>query len=335
MVTDGTVNRWNADPITKLPQYTAADERMLISPLVMPGPVGAPFSARSGRRVNGAGLALSVGGSPEAWTVTRGPAVIYDPGFPGSGGWPVALPNDKTEAIGARPGAGLSRVDLIVARIYDGDVIGSGPRELKIERVAGDPSNSTPEPKALPALSFEIGRLVVPNSGAITVTQSTARTVAAGGVLPVATTAERDKLKTDGIAYRGLVVDNAQANRLERYDGTNFKPVPDDLDVCLGAFWGSGFDPAIHDHKTLSFAAAQASSSGANVTVIDLATQFVGVTGVTATPTNGNVGSGAGIIRHLSAFVVGSTLFLRCEDAAGNAVTNGTAQFSVIIHGWV
>jgi hypothetical protein len=334
MVTDGTVNRWNADPVTKLPQYTASDERLLASSRMMPGPASAPFSARGGRRVNGAGLVVSVGGSPESWTVTRGPGIIYGPAHPGAGGWEFALPNDKTEAIGARPGAGLSRVDLIVARIYDGDVIGSGPRELKIERVAGDPSNSNPVPKDLPALSLELARLTVPNSGAITVTQSTARTVAAGGILPVTTTAERDKLKTDGVAYRGLVVDNAQANRLERYDGTNWKPVPDDLDVCLGAFWGAAFDSAIHDHKTVSISSADTSSAGANVTVIDLATQFVGVTGVMAFPTNGNIGSGAGA-RHLSGFVVGSTLFLRCEDAGGAPVIGGVIQYSVILHGWV
>lgn len=220
MVSDGTVS-WIDGPDL----YDAADLRRLDSLLLMPGgPTSQPFAVKEGHRVNGAGLQVSVGGSPESWTVTPGPCVVTDPAYSGQGGWRVEIPNTKTGTIGARPGAGQSRIDLIVARVYDATAIGSGPAEVKIERLPGTPGSSpvAPTPPA-GSITYEIARLAVPASGSITITQSVERTVAAGGILPVPTTAAMDKLETDGIAYRGLVVDNAQTDALHRFDGTDWK----------------------------------------------------------------------------------------------------------------
>lgn len=224
MATDGTVSRWNADATTHLPAYSAGDERLLDSPLLMPGPASAVFSARSGRRVNGAGLAVSVGGSPEAWTVTAGAGVIFDSGNASAGAWRFAIPNAKSAQLPARPGSGLSRIDLIVARIYDTDVLGTGAREIKIEHVPGTPGSS-PSAPATPALSLVLATLSVPNAGGISVTQSGARAVAAGGIVPVATLADLDALKTAGIAYEGLVADVAATDALYRYNGTNWAAI--------------------------------------------------------------------------------------------------------------
>lgn len=251
MATDGYANRINGI------EYNAVDERRMNSVLLMPGgPTSAPFSARSGRRVNGAGLTVSVGGSPEAWTCTPGPGEIYESGYASQGGWAFEIPNSVSANLPARPGAGQSRIDLIVARIYDTQAIGSGPAEVKIERIngaAGAPGVAPSPPAG--SITLELARLGVPAVGAITVTQSTRRTVAAGGVLPVATTAEMDALKTDNIAYAGLVVNNAQTNSLHRYDGTLWRRLVDDAfdtpwtPIALGSGWsgfGNGFnDPAV------------------------------------------------------------------------------------------
>lgn len=212
MATDGFASRINGV------EYAAVDERRMDSALLMPGPVSAPFSARSGRRVNGSGLTVSVGGSPEAWTVSPGAGVIFDPAYASQGAWRFEIPSAVSANLPARPGAGQSRIDLIVARIYDPGALGSGPAEVKIERVAGN-SGASPSAPSLPPLSVELDRLTVPASGAITSTKSSAVTVAAGGVLPVPTTDDRTKLVTDGIAYRGLVVDDAQVGALFRYNG--------------------------------------------------------------------------------------------------------------------
>jgi hypothetical protein len=239
MVTDGYANRLNGV------DYNAVDERRFGAASLMPGgPTSAPFSAKAGRRVNGAGLTVSVGGSPEAWTCTAGAGVVYDSAYASQGAYRFEIPNSVSANLPARPGAGQTRTDLIVARIYDAQALGSGATEVRIERVAGTPGTPGAVP-TLPALSVEVARLTVPDSGSITVTQSTERTVAAGGVLPVATTAAMDKLKTDGVAYRDLVVGNAQTNSLYRYDGTNFIQIKDaasDTDwtaLNLGGGWGA------------------------------------------------------------------------------------------------
>jgi hypothetical protein len=209
MATDGMVDRWNNTA------YGAGDERRMASVDQMPGPVGSPFSARSGRRVNGAGLAVSVSSSGNgSVTVSPGPGRIYDDNYASQAGWDFEVPNPVGPiTLGARPAAGQSRIDRVIARIYDKDITVGSVYELKIEVIPGDAA-PTPGPPAMKPLSMLLGTLTVPNSGPISVTQS------AGGVLPVATTDERDQLVADGIAYRGLCVFNAQTGRLEAFDGT-------------------------------------------------------------------------------------------------------------------
>lgn len=247
MATDGFASRINGV------EYAAVDERRMDSALLMPGPASSPFSARSGRRVNGSGLTVSVGGSPEAWTVSPGAGVIYDPAYASQGAWRFEIPSAVSANLPARPGVGQSRIDLIVARIYDPGALGSGSAEVKIERVNGV-SGASPSAPSMPALSIELARLLVPASGTITITQSARRTVAAGGVLPVATTTEMDQLETDGIAYRGLVVDNAQTNALYRYDGTDWKALAevggDVQSLTVNANWtATGFGVAVEGKR--------------------------------------------------------------------------------------
>jgi len=208
MATDGMVRRWNSVA------YSGVDERRLDSVLAMPGPSSEPFSVLGGRRVNGAGLAASVGTGPDSVTVAAGGGIVYDSTYAAGGGWEFALAASKTVNLAARPGSGLSRIDLVIARIYDPDSSVGAVRELKIEVVAGTASASPAAP-ALPALSLELARLTVPNVAAVSSTHSTARTVAAGGVLPVSTTAARDALVGDGIAYPGMAVFNQQVGALQ------------------------------------------------------------------------------------------------------------------------
>lgn len=237
MATDGFASRINGV------EYAAVDERRMDSALLMPGPVSAPFSARPGRRVNGAGLTVSVGGGPEAWTVSTGAGVIYDPAYASQGAWRFEIPSAVSANLPARPGVGQSRIDLIVARIYDPGALGSGLAEVKIERVNGA-SGASPSAPSLPALSVELARMTVPASGTITVTPSTRRTVAAGGVLPVATTAEMEDLETDGLAYPGLTVYNLQTKSLFTYDGTEFQGDSGWITPSMGGGWTANADTA-------------------------------------------------------------------------------------------
>lgn len=212
MATDGSVARTNG--VT----YDAAQERRLAAVKAAPGGSG-PFATLAGRRVNGVGLAVSVGGSPESVTVTPGAGTIYDPIFAG-GGYDFEIPASVNLSLPARPSSGQSRIDLIVARVYDPDIGLGSVREVKIERVGGSPAASPSTPSA-PAGSLALATLTVPNSGSITVTSSTARSVAAGGIIPVATTAFRDNLA----AYAGMSVWNAQTSRMEVYTGSAWAPI--------------------------------------------------------------------------------------------------------------
>lgn len=221
MATDGEVSFWDGVA------YNAVDFRQLDSPLLMPGPASAPFSSRSGRQVNGAGLAVTVAPAGNgSVSVSAGAGVIYDNAHAIQGAWRFTIPTAKTGiALPARPGVGTSRIDLVVARIYDSGIGVGAVKEVKIEVISGAAAAS-PSAPALPALSFELGRLTVSatSGAAIPLVSTTQVTTAAGGILPVATTTERNALVTAGIAYRGLVVDNAQTGNLEKFEsGTTWR----------------------------------------------------------------------------------------------------------------
>lgn len=279
MATDGKATWWNASAGT--PAYNAQELRQLDSLNVMPGPVSEPFSGRSGRRVNGSGLAVTVS-STGAGTVSTTPGVclVYSSAQSSQGVWEVTFPAVGPIALSARPPAGQSRIDLVVARLYDSDSGIGTVKEAKIEVIAGTASG-TPSAPSLPAMAFELDRLTVPNSGTITHVQSTQRTVAAGGILPVATTAEMDALKTAGIAYRDMVVGNEQADALYRYNGTSWRPISDGdtgwVDATYNAGWADspgGFETQYRvrgGQTTIVFWAAKAAYNAGEV-VVSIAT---------------------------------------------------------------
>ena len=231
MATDGPVMRWNQL------DYSASDERLMFSSLLMPS--GGAFSARAGLRPGGGQVTVS------GTTVTVQPVagVIYDPAYASAGPYLWALPALKQVSLGNRPGTGQSRIVPVIARIYDPDIGLGSARELKIEAVTTGNASPTPTAPALPPLSIEIARATVPASGTVTLTVGTARTVAAGGVLPVPTEDARDQLPSP---YRGLHVYVEGTDRLYRWNGTAWvlasaPPSTDqpwtDLTVVSGSGW--------------------------------------------------------------------------------------------------
>lgn len=264
MATDGYADRWNGVA------YAAADERRMASIDQMPGSAAAPFSARGGRRVNGSGLNVTVSSTGNgSVTVTAGACRVYDANFASQGGWDAEFPNTVGPlTLSARPASGQSRIDLVVARIYDADLSVGSVKEAKIEVVTGGPGAS-PSAPGTPAMSLVLATLTVPSSGTISVTQAGAKTVSAGGVLPVETTSERDDLVTAEVAYPGLVVFNAQTQQTEAYTGSGWTGAA----WAAWSFSGSGFGTGI----TFSGAYRQ---SGKTVTArFRLTTSVNGLTG--------------------------------------------------------
>lgn len=191
-------------------EYDAGDDRAALTALVMGA--GAA-TARAGRRP-GPGLTVTIGGTPEAATLSPGVCIVTDPV---GGMYLVAFPNNVTKTLATRPGTGTSRNDLAVARIYDADVHSADTtlREVDFELVTGTASAS-PSTPTLPDGALLLETLTVPATGTISVNQNGPRTVAAGGILPVASQTERDALT----AYDGLMVYREDTDTYEaRVDG--------------------------------------------------------------------------------------------------------------------
>lgn len=221
MASDGYAAWWNQV------DYDAATERRLAAMHAAPATAGtaATFGGLSGKRINGAGLNVTVGGSPEAVTVSAGGGVIADPRGDGAL-WPFEIPQSVTIAGDiSRPGSGQSRIDWVVARLYDTDSGLGTQKDVKLERWTGS-AGSSPSDPTIPdgAVYLRLATLTVPASGtAITVTPTTDRTAAAGGVAPMST-ARRDALAAAGALYAGFTLYNTTSKQLEVYDGSIFLP---------------------------------------------------------------------------------------------------------------
>ena len=154
------------------------------------GGFGRALGGRSGLRV-GTDITTLVS-TPTQWTL-KPCAAQLDPGastHQGMYGW--SSDADVTGALTA-PDATYARKDIVYIRVDDssaGD--GSGATQAPVVYLAGTPAASPVAP-TLPARSFLIGTINVPQvgGGSPTVTLNPARFVAAGGVLPVATAADR------------------------------------------------------------------------------------------------------------------------------------------------
>lgn len=182
---DGVASRFNI-------AYTAQAERQIAGvPLTPSG----NLSARGGVRPGQTGI-VTVGGSPEAWTVAAHSGVIEPPADT-DGSWVYAIPAPVSEQLPARPAAGNTRKDIIVARALDVDVpatgAGAGVREVDVQRIGGTATSGTPSAPSTPAGAELLATLTVPATGSITIAPGR-RTVANGAVLPIASSAERSAI---------------------------------------------------------------------------------------------------------------------------------------------
>ena len=124
------------------------------------------------------GLAVSVDGS-DVVTVTRGQAVISgDDAVAGTGVYRAGIGSSVTGSLEARD-ATNSRIDLVVFRQYDTDVVGShGKFASEIEIIKGTPS-ATPAVPSKPSMAVELARITVPASGGGAASVNSANRVAA------------------------------------------------------------------------------------------------------------------------------------------------------------
>jgi len=168
------------------------------------GGAGRPLGGRSGFRVDTASNILTA--TSTMWTLVPCSAMI-DPGastHQGMYGWSTDA--NVTGTVTAAD-ATYARKDIVYIKINDstaGD--GSGLTTAPVEYRAGTPSADPEATKAvLQAREFLVGTITVPQvgGGSPTVVLNPARYVAAGGIQPVYSLAERDALtKYDMLAVR-------------------------------------------------------------------------------------------------------------------------------------
>ena len=188
------------------------------SAAVYGGGAGRPLGGRSGFRVDTPSNVLTA--TSTTWTL--GPcAAMIDPGATTHQGmYGLASDANVTGSVTAAD-ATNARKDIVYIQVNDssaGD--GSGAKSANVLYLAGTPS-ATPVAPALPARSFLVGTIDVPKSGAgaPVVTVNPARFVAAGGILPVNSQAERDALtKFGSFTVRRMDASGA----LEDTDGTTW-----------------------------------------------------------------------------------------------------------------
>ena len=149
---------------------------------------GTAFGVRGGIVRHGDNsLAVTVNSS-DVVTVQPGAVVIPANSGVGNGAYRAALGAAETGNLAAR-NATNPRIDLVVFRVLDTDVVGShGAFTGRIEVIAGTPAASPVAP-ALPSLAVELARITVPASagGSATVDSSNRLySTVPGGVLTVA-----------------------------------------------------------------------------------------------------------------------------------------------------
>jgi len=165
------------------------------------GGSGRQLGARSGFRVGTPSGVLTA--TSTTWTL--GPcAAVIDPGASlHQGGYGWSSDANVTGTVTAAD-ATYSRKDIVYIQVNDSSAgVGSGATSAPVLYLAGTASASPAAP-TLPARSFLVGTITVPQAGggSPTVQRNPAVYVAAGAPLPVWSTAERDALT----AYDGLTV---------------------------------------------------------------------------------------------------------------------------------
>jgi hypothetical protein len=172
--------------------YPAEAERLFHSTLAMPG---AATRARPGIRAGG-GLVVTVGGGPESASVSPGSGIITDT-VAGLGSWFFVIPTTVSKALATRPASGQSRLDEVVARIN------TTSNEVEIAVITGTATAGTPTAPTIPTGQLRLAELLVPASGSVSVQKPGQRIAALGGILPVASAAERDAIE---VIYDSLVI---------------------------------------------------------------------------------------------------------------------------------
>lgn len=204
------------------PTYSARAFREAVAGLKMFD--GVALSGRQGIRPMGGTAANVVTVSGSTITVNLHAGQVSPSWASITGTYDVALTVIETHSL-TPADVTNPRKDIVVGRVYDEDESANGGLRLyRTEYLVGTPGPS-PAEQSVPVGAFKIATIDVPKvgSGSAAVTNNYAFTVAAGGVLPVRSQAERDAISNPG---NGLTVHRMDKGWQEHHDGTAFRVYP-------------------------------------------------------------------------------------------------------------
>jgi hypothetical protein len=219
------INVWPADAVAGAPSYTGRKLRQLIGGVLTGKTSARPLGGRSGVWPGTPSTTVSI--SAGNWQV--GPhAGALDLETANEAG-PYFYSTDANPYVGTAVTAADAtnpRVDIVYAQLSDpAESDGTSTPGVAFGYLAGTPAG-TPTPPATPTRSMVLAQLNVPNvaGGGVssaTVTWVAPYTVAAGGIQPARTVAERPALP-----YDGLPVYRQDLNAIEIYNGATWDLFP-------------------------------------------------------------------------------------------------------------
>lgn len=243
MVTVIDVDATWVNPATT--QYDAGELRRADSFFVSPGSI---------RLGPGADLWVTDGGS-DTIDIARGTCIIFgDAAAAGTGAYRSSLATSVSATLAPRDTTN-GRIDLVVFRVLDADVVPShGAYTGRIEILTGTPS-AAPVVPAKPDMAIELARITVPAEGGAGITVGTANreyACAVGGIITVPSSARLDDLTVPS-TQRAYATDT---DVLYAYDGTQWR-----VDRPFAALYGPTQVPSPDSNAsvTLTFGFAQES----------------------------------------------------------------------------
>jgi hypothetical protein len=214
-----TITVWPVNAVTGAPSYSGRMYRQVHGVALAGAKATRPLGARSGVRPGTP--ADTVTATSTTWTCKPHAGVLDGQSANEAGAYWYAVDANVTGAVTAA-NATNPRIDIIYARVDDpAESDGTSVPVVAVAYLAGTAAAS-PSAPATPARSMKLAEINVPASGggSPTVTWVAPYAVAAGGIIPVRTTAERDALAALGNTDARVWVDVAGA--LYSGDGTTW-----------------------------------------------------------------------------------------------------------------
>lgn len=219
------INVFPVDAVAGVPEYTGRELRQVFAATVDGATAARPLGARSGVRKGTAPTTVATSGGN--WTVGPHIGILDLQAAVEASAYYYAIDATTTPSAIDAANATHPRKDIVYVTLDDpAESDGSSVPAVTVGYDAGTAAAS-PSAPATPARSMVLAEINVPNvagggASSATVTWVAPTVVAAGGIIPVATTTVRDTLNASATATNPIVVDVLSTGALQRNVGSGW-----------------------------------------------------------------------------------------------------------------